>query len=381
MKFMDKKMKEVCIQRGLHLEDDMAYGWLGGCFITLATQSASGILAYLSVKVYVGKVEQAEEQAERAGTVRDTVLNYAHENPKTCKLIPARAGLPLVEMTDDNRMVCIRFQFAKAERFFTMLEDLLSQLAPMCLPKTCACCGLPEDTAALQPMRLDETTVMPFHEACVEEEMQTLSTQEDAVTERQGGSVAAGFVGALVGGLLGAAVWALVGIMGYIASIVGLLIAFLSAKGYDLMHGRAGKAKIIVLIVCIVLAVIVGNCTMYVYQVYDSYDESMDATYEYLLEKEVSDYSPTQRDAMLSLLRALNPKEKTIETLKEEYPIAEYMRDTIAELPSDADFVRGAVLDLLMGLFFAFWGCLGMLRSTFGQQKKTVKPHTLQGSL
>lgn len=89
------------------------------------------------------------------------------------------------------------------------------------------------------------------------------------------GSVIGGIIGALVGALIGAALWAAVGIMGYIASIVGFVIAFLADKGYDLLKGRQGVVKIIVLILCVVLAVAAGTLGTYVWMSHDVYQEEL----------------------------------------------------------------------------------------------------------
>ena len=53
--------------------------------------------------------------------------------------------------------------------------------------------------------------------------------------------------------------WAIVLSLGYIASIVGLLIGFLAQKGYDLCKGRQGKAKVVILIFAIIFGVLLGN--------------------------------------------------------------------------------------------------------------------------
>lgn len=61
---------------------------------------------------------------------------------------------------------------------------------------------------------------------------------------------ALGIVGALVGALLGAASIVLFGQMGYVASLSGLILAFCTVKGYELLaKGRSIKG----IIVCLVL--------------------------------------------------------------------------------------------------------------------------------
>ena len=45
---------------------------------------------------------------------------------------------------------------------------------------------------------------------------------------------------------------------GYVASIVGLLIGWLSEKGYNLLKGKQGKGKVVILIIAIVFGVVLG---------------------------------------------------------------------------------------------------------------------------
>ncbi len=69
-----------------------------------------------------------------------------------------------------------------------------------------------------------------------------MENQESIYEEKQG-NLLTGILGAFLGALIGTALWVLVGVWGYVASIVAWLTAFLAGKGYDLLHGRPGKAK------------------------------------------------------------------------------------------------------------------------------------------
>ena len=149
------------------------------------------------------------------------------------------------------------------------------------------------------------------------------------------GSVIRGAIGALIGALLGAVVWALVGLLGYMTSIVGFLIAFLASKGYDLMHGRPGKWKLFILIVCVILAVVVGNigtCAVQIHQVYveESYSAYMNESLFYEL--------------------------------------------MVPALLEDGDFTSAMVKDTLMGILFAALGCFGLLRQTVPGKKQMSQP-------
>lgn len=78
------------------------------------------------------------------------------------------------------------------------------------------------------------------------------------------GSIVSGLIGALVGALIGAAVWAFAAlVLNIISALIGFLIGFLAAKGYDLLKGRPGKAKLFCVIIAIIIGVVVGTGITY----------------------------------------------------------------------------------------------------------------------
>ena len=98
-----------------------------------------------------------------------------------------------------------------------------------------------------------------MHNACKEKVKQELEAEAQELREEMTGSHLTGALGAIGGALIGAVVWALVLLMGYVASVVGLLIGFLAEKGYNLAKGKQDKGKIAVLVIAIVLGVLVGT--------------------------------------------------------------------------------------------------------------------------
>lgn len=156
--------------------------------------------------------------------------------------------------------------------------------------------------------------------------------------EEPKGSILLGILGALVGAVIGAVVWAVVGALGYIASIVGFLIAFLASKGYDLFHGRQGKVKVVVLILCVILAVMLGNAGTAAWQLHEVYrDEGVAA---YLSE-------------------------------------TDYFGVMIPLLMEDSDFVTSIAKDTLIGFVFAALGCFGTIKNSLTPKKKQEEPTQL----
>ena len=98
-----------------------------------------------------------------------------------------------------------------------------------------------------------------LHDSCADKVIREIEADNTQRKEEATGSYVSGLIGALLGSAVGAVAWAIVLNLGYVASIVGLLIGWLAEKGYRLLKGRQGKAKVAILIVAIVLGVLLGT--------------------------------------------------------------------------------------------------------------------------
>ena len=153
--------------------------------------------------------------------------------------------------------------------------------------------------------------------------------------QEQNGSLIGGIIGALGGATIGAVVWAIVGMLGYIASIVGFVIAFLADKGYDLLKGRQGVFKMIVLILCVVLAVFAGTIGTTVWQIHNEYS-------------------------------ALSDFEK-----KYQYPPES---ELIQLLLQDEEVQSAIIKDSVMGLVFGIMGSIGLIVNAKNSKKAKSGP-------
>lgn len=98
-----------------------------------------------------------------------------------------------------------------------------------------------------------------MHDACAQKAAREIEAENVKRKEESTGSYVTGALGALLGSAIGAVAWAIVLNMGYVASLVGLLIGWLADKGYNLLRGKQGKAKIAILILAIIFGVLLGN--------------------------------------------------------------------------------------------------------------------------
>ena len=162
-----------------------------------------------------------------------------------------------------------------------------------------------------------------LHESCAAKVKAEIGEAEQAQKEQDTGSYATGTVGAVVGALLGAVVWGIVLCMGYVASLVGLLIGWLSGKGYDLMNGRKDKGKVVILALAVLLGVAAGTVGGYA----------------------VSTWMEIESYYSVSLT------------------FAEFMELFVLML-QDGEYMGYIIKDLLLGLVFAALGVFAMLRRT-----------------
>jgi hypothetical protein len=98
-----------------------------------------------------------------------------------------------------------------------------------------------------------------MHSGCAEKAIRDIGEENERRAQEDTGSYLSGTVGALLGSALGAVVWAIVLMLGYMASIVGLLIGWLSDRGYRLLKGKNGKGKVAILILSVIFGVVAGT--------------------------------------------------------------------------------------------------------------------------
>lgn len=161
-----------------------------------------------------------------------------------------------------------------------------------------------------------------FHDSCARKVRQEIELSEETARQEAVGSYGSGAAGALLGAVLGAVVWALVLLAGYVASIVGLLIGWLAEKGYNLLKGKQGKGKIVILIIAIIVGVLLGTFSAEV----------------------------------LSLIVAIN------DGLVEDLSVADAPLAIIALFAMDAEYRTSMILNIGMGLLFAGLGVYALLR-------------------
>ena len=83
----------------------------------------------------------------------------------------------------------------------------------------------------------------------------SLLTEMDGLKQERetSGSLLRGTIGAVLGGILGIIPWVLFGLVGFIASISGLIMGFFAQKGYVLFGGKRNRIMLLVIAVVIIV--------------------------------------------------------------------------------------------------------------------------------
>lgn len=319
--------KKLAGKYGLTVEHGVAYGMLKGCLVSLSEGAG-----YKSISICVGHdehVPQAEgaqdecAQFPRANELADRILELAgdyeryrvmRENQRLHGVVISQGGSAVTVNFFDNpgTLKCIE----------AFIEEVMPQIAPLTSPNECVVCG--RDTSG------DACVMLAPGECVLAMDSECAARVEDAWQEKRGqrqGSVARGAIGAVLGALIGAAIWCAVGMFGYTAAIVGVIIAILAGKGYDMLGGKPGRARWVCVIICSLLAVVLGDAATIGITLYQEY-----------------------MAAGAELQNAI--------TL---YQYFGFMWDMIL---THSD-VRGAILgDLALGWLFTLVGCIGVLRKS-----------------
>jgi hypothetical protein len=119
----------------------------------------------------------------------------------------------------------------------------------------CPYCGQP--TYGTEDMYLINGAAMQLHAGCLETVEGGFA--ENAEAAKTNGSVLTGAVGAALGAIVGAIPWAVVSFFGWFVGYLGLLISFVSCKGYEMLHGKETKIKGIIVLVVSLLAVVLAE--------------------------------------------------------------------------------------------------------------------------
>ena len=232
-------LKKYAAENGMKVSHGEAYGNLQGFAATMMEGSNTKILI-LATRF------PSEEQKNQLLQAVNTV-----DISRTYRVQKLEIGLRTIHVVFGDTVGTMKKLRAFVDWFMPLLRQHGAALVGMC-PE----CGM-EVTSGRWV--LVNGIAYHMHDACAQKVSREIADDNTKRQEEATGSYLTGTVGALIGALIGAVLWAVVLNMGYVASLVGFVIGWLAEKGYNLLKGKQGKAKVAILILAVIIGVLAGN--------------------------------------------------------------------------------------------------------------------------
>lgn len=232
-------LKKLAAENGMKVDKGVAYGSLQGYAATMCEGSGWKRIAFA---------------ASFADPVQKTAFMdavNAVDVQKTYRVRNLGIGPKSIQIVFNDTVGTI----GKIKEFLGWFLPLLKQYQASAW-NICPECGCEVSEGKWM---LIEGVAYYMHESCAQKTVRDVAGENERRAQEDTGSYIKGAVGAFLGSALGAVVWALVLMFGYVASLVGLLIGWLSDKGYRLMHGKNGKGKVAILILSVIFGVVIGT--------------------------------------------------------------------------------------------------------------------------
>lgn len=298
-------LKKLAAQNGMKVAKGVAYGSFQGYAATFCEGSG-----YKQIVITTRFTDPAlEDELRREVGSRNIASDFRVKN-----LSFAPNGINIVFLDNPGTM-------KKIEAFLAWFMPLLDKCGADKVD-VCNECGQPITDGGTWILR-DGVVAFHLHAACALKVQRDSAAEYERRAEADNGDYLRGTVGALLGAALGAVLWAVVYMMGIIASVAGFAIGWLADKGYDLLHGKQGKAKIAILIVAVILGVLLGTAA-----------------------------------GLIAEVMVLLADEGISATVGEVIEFVAFMWEM------DTEFQGTMILNVLMGLVFAGLGVFTLLRQT-----------------
>lgn len=232
-----KGLRKLAEANGMKVAHGVAYGFLRGYCATLF--EGSGIKTMILSTRFADAAARCAfmEHIQSLGLDKEYKLNALEVQEKLIAVV-------FVDTIGTMKRI---------EGFIDLFLPLLDQFGAS-RSNICPECGMMLTGGS---WKLINGIAVYLHEGCAERVRGAMEMEKEEQSGR--GSYLTGAAGAFLGALGGAAVWALVMLLGYISSLVGLLIGFLSEKCYTWFRGKKGWGKLAILIVAVIFGVLVGN--------------------------------------------------------------------------------------------------------------------------
>lgn len=236
-------LKKLAVENGMSISNGVAYGSLRGYAVTLS--EGAGYKQIVFSTQFSDPVKKTEF-LDKIGSIGNKQLN------KDFRVTNLGINGGLVQVMFHDTVGTMKKIRAFVDWFIPLLGEYGASGVNIC--PECRCEILDGDSWIMV-----DGVCHHLHAACAERVSQSVEQSNEQEKQERTGSYVTGALGAFLGAALGAVVWAVVLFAGYVASIVGLLIGWLAEKGYNLLKGKQGKGKIVILILAIIFGVLLGT--------------------------------------------------------------------------------------------------------------------------
>ncbi len=314
--------RDIASEKGLTFQNRAVFGWVNGCYITMTmVLDVQHFHVYLPFSPVDGDPAFKEEKQRKNALLRAEAIRILEDTAAEFKFARTRSF-----SGDQSVGIEFRSNLKAMKRLGEFFESVTSRVAALGIAsgKVCSHCHKAIEYGEV-PVKI-KGDIFPMHDSCADE----AERQAAWTPEPKKGSLPMGILGAALAAVIGAIPWAAMLAMGYITSIVGILIGFLVSKGYDLLHGRQGRVKIAVVLFFVVLSVALGQVAGDSYYASKYYDEAKAGLKSY----------------------------ETMMYTKPEALVIYWTED----LWTSPEAVRATFGNFGMGVFFALLGSFGMFR-------------------
>jgi hypothetical protein len=228
-------------QTGYALHGSVAYGRTNGLFFNVTFDIENGAV---TVRAYIRPIESL--------TFRDTGRGRGIDLSRISEYLEVRRREFLnTGAQADERSVWVTLHSddhgVKAESAAAFVYEFSRFLSDRGYVSSCASCPATRSLICM----VQDGQVLEVCDACQSQ----LGASAQRITQScsMSGSYLRGAFGAVLGGIAGFVPWVLLGLIGYVAALGGLLMAYFSYMGYRLLRGKQASGMLLIIVAVLIV--------------------------------------------------------------------------------------------------------------------------------
>lgn len=188
------------------------------------------------------------------------------------------------------------------------------------------------------------------------------------------GSIVRGLTGACLGAVIGAILWCVFSILTEaVWSMVGFVVGLLVGFGYDLLKGRKGTIRMVVVFICVIISLVSGTLLSEAYFLHEAYISEVEfvetATKKELIEFYSTEEELAEYNALAAPMKAIYERTFYVEL----YPEAEVFQMML----EDEEYTRGVLSSCVQSVLFGLLGSFALIVKNGGKGKNADENKTV----